>query len=85
MAQFFPNLFDNFDSDAIARGIALRNNVPTNWVNPTDKVGKIRAARAEKEAQQQQLDQGTQMADAASKLQKTTEPGSPLEEMGKMM
>jgi len=81
MAQIFPNMFDNFNSDNIARGISLRNNVPTNWLNQVDEVQKLREARALREQQQQALDQGTQMADAASKLQKKTEAGSPLEMM----
>ena len=81
LSEVKPDMLDNFNFDDIVRGVSKRNNVPIEWMNAADKVEKIRAARAEQQAQQAQLDQGTQMADAASKLQKTTEAGSPLEEI----
>lgn len=72
---------DNYDVDKIARGIAERRGVPTDFMKPEDQVEDERQARAEAQQAQQLLEAADAAADAVPKLQGKTEEGSPLAEL----
>ncbi|MBQ7731601.1 MAG: head-tail connector protein [Lentisphaeria bacterium] len=80
IAQVKPDIIDNFDTDEIARSMALANGCAPNWlVNEKDR-DNTRAARAEAAQQQQAAEQllaGTSALGA--NLGKTPEKGSPLD------
>lgn len=68
VAQFRPEIFDNFDWDEISRDMARNNGAPSRWVMDEDEVAKIRNARAQQAAQAQQMQQMQMGADAAAKV-----------------
>lgn len=80
-----PNVADNFDPDAAVRGIALRKGVPQEFMKSQKEVADLREQRNEQMQQERQMEMINKSADAASKLQKTTEPNSPLGNMGEAM
>ena len=60
-----PDLYDNFDTDAMLRGIADANGVPMAWMHPLKEVAAMRDARAQaqaKAAQAQTLMEGMKTA-----------------------
>lgn len=68
LLEVFPELADNYDADQLAREHARRSGVPNKVMRDPAEVEKMRAARAEMAQQQQQLDQGQQLADTAKTL-----------------
>jgi hypothetical protein len=47
LAEAKPDMLDNFDTDAIARGVADANGVPQTWMLPVQARDAMRQARAE--------------------------------------
>jgi len=80
-----PTIADNFDPDAAARGIALRKGAPKEFMKTQAQVDAIREQRQKQAEAMQQMEMINKGADAASKLQKTTEPNSPLGNIGEAM
>ena len=64
-AQLDPSIMDNIDSDAWIRGSGRNDGVPAEIIRPEKDREAIREARAEAQAQQMELDQAQQAADAA--------------------
>jgi len=77
-AEANPAVMDNFNQDKIVRGISDRLGIPADWLMTDEEVEGIRQARAQQEQMQQMLE----AADAVPKLGKAVEPGSPLEMLG---
>ena len=79
MAQLFPEVLDRVNSDEMAEEILESAAFPQRLIRSDDEVDEIRQQRA-KAAEQQQMQEAMQgAADAAPKLGKAAEPGSPLE------
>ena len=82
MFEMDPSVADNFNPDNASRGIALRKGVPKEFMRTIEERDGLRQARAEKQEAAEKMEMINKGADAASKLQKTTEPNSPLENVG---
>lgn len=67
-AQVDPSIMDNIDGDAWIRGSGRNDGVTEEVLRSEKARDAIREARAEAEAQQAQLDQAQQAADAAGKV-----------------
>ena len=65
MAELKPDVMDNFDEDAIARGVADANGVPQKWMRPVREVMAIRDERAKAQAQAQMAASLMEMGTAA--------------------
>lgn len=65
LAQYKPEIMDNFDADAIARFMAEANGMPHKLLVGQDQVAAIRQARAQAMAAQAAMAAGTQVAEAA--------------------
>ncbi len=76
-----PQVFDNFNDDKTARGVAERMGYPPDMMNSPDDVDEIREARAEREAALQAAELATDAAKAAPGISKKVEEGSVLAEM----
>ena len=63
-----PEVLDNYDLDAYARDGARNDGAAASLLRPVEERDKIRAARADAMAQQQQLEQAKLAAEAASKV-----------------
>ena len=80
--QINPQAVDNFDTDRIARDIAISEGCNPQWLIAEDDRDKSRQARAEAQAQQQQEEMLAGLAGNAAGLSKAPEQGSL---MGKVM
>jgi hypothetical protein len=67
IAQFRPEVLDNYDFDAISRDTSRNDGLPDSWMKDKDQVEEERAQRAEAQAQAAQQQQMMQMAEAAGK------------------
>lgn len=67
LAQQYPDMFDWLDRDKAVPGIFALRGIPARWTNSLEQVEKIRAARAEQEAQDLQLARAKEMAEVAQK------------------
>jgi hypothetical protein len=65
MAEFTPDVLDKIDSDQAIEQAADIFGVDPRLIRDAEAVQKIRAARAEQQAQQQKLEQAAAMASAA--------------------
>lgn len=83
--QFAPEMLKNIDWDKAFRGTALRKAVPVEFLRTKKELAVMAEAEAKQAKEQALMDKMTQGADALSKLQKTTEPGSPAEAIGGAM
>lgn len=77
-AALDPSILDNLNLDKIVQGVSSNNGMPTEWVRSEDEVKQLRMAKAQAAQQQNQMAMLQQAADAVPKLQKRTEPGSPM-------
>lgn len=66
LAQFRPDILDNYNFDLITRDSARNNGVPAEWLLDEDKVAEMRQARA----QAQQAQQAMMLAEQGSKAVK---------------
>lgn len=66
LATTNPEVFDNFDVDAMARDVGSIMGMRATWIRGIDQVKAIRQARAEAQQQQTQVDQAEQIAGAAA-------------------
>lgn len=82
--QFAPEMLKNINFDRAFRGTALRKAVPIEFLNTKEELQAMIEAETKQAEEQARMDKVTQLADAGSKLQKTTEPGSPLEQIGEV-
>lgn len=62
LAQLNPNALDKLDTDATIDMLADMNGVPPSLIVSGDRVAMIRQSRAQKQAQEEQMIQGAQMA-----------------------
>jgi len=62
IAQVRPDVWDNFDDEAIARELADINGMPAKTLRLPEIVAQVRAARKEAQAQAQQMEQTEQAA-----------------------
>ena len=69
VANTQPDVLDNYDIDKIARMDWELGSLPVTGMRPVEEVQAIREARAQQVAEQQALQQGLAVADAASKFQ----------------
>ncbi|HPD58062.1 MAG TPA: portal protein [Smithellaceae bacterium] len=84
MAQFDPEVMDNFDTDEIAVGTAQRKGMPVKYIRPPQVRDEIRQRRAEQMAQQRQAEELLEAGKVMPGLTKAPEQGSPAEAlMGK--
>lgn len=67
LVQVRPDILDNYDFDAIIRDGARNDGIPARWLVDKDDRDKLRAARAQQQAQAAQVQQATAMAGAAAK------------------
>jgi hypothetical protein len=81
IAQFAPDVLDNFDTDEIAVGTAMRNGMPIKYIRPPDVRDQIRQQRAEQAAKQEQAAMALEASKAMPGLSKAPESGSPAEAM----
>ncbi|OPL13581.1 MAG: hypothetical protein AVO39_10300 [delta proteobacterium MLS_D] len=79
-----PDVMDNFDDDAIVRGVYERMGGNPKWLRDTDARAEIRKQRLEQQQAMQALEAGGQAADMLPKAGKKAEEGSPLAEMMKV-
>jgi hypothetical protein len=77
IAEMRPEIWDNFDFDKSARGIARANALPEGWMMPAEDVAKLRQARAEAMQRQAEMEAVDMAAGAYQKGSKRAEPGSP--------
>ena len=68
VAQFQPNVLDNFDADEYARETAHFLSVPMSMIKPREKVLADRKVRAEQEKMQQMAAMAQQGGDAMKSL-----------------
>lgn len=68
VAEIAPDVFDNFDFDAIFRDLSRNEGVPESWLRLKEAVDELRAARAETQKQQQEVAMAEQAASAVSKV-----------------
>jgi hypothetical protein len=68
LAQFAPDVVDNFDTDAAWQMAALNEALPDGVARSKIDRDSIRKARAEAQAQAAQQQQAAAMADGAAKL-----------------
>jgi len=78
----FPNINDRIKEQDLAEAILDASDFPQALMRTDDEVEEMRQAREEALAQQQQMEQAVQMADAVPKLSKKPESGSPAEMIG---
>ena len=69
VAAAMPDVLDNYDIDRIARMDWELGSLPVTGMRSIEDVQALREARAQQVAQQQQLETGLAVADAASKFQ----------------
>jgi hypothetical protein len=81
VVQVSPEALDKVDFDVVAEEIMNANGMPKRAMRDDDAVAKIRAARQKKIAEQEALAKAQVAADAAPKLSKKPEPGSPMEQL----
>ena len=65
VAEIEPSMMDNFDMDAMTRGVSLAGGMPPSFLQAKAKVAKVRETRNQQQQQQMQVEQGTQVASAA--------------------
>lgn len=68
MAQLFPDITDNFDSDEAAQHIGRVRGVPAKIMRSKEEIQKIRTARGQAALQQRALEQTDIASGAAQKL-----------------
>lgn len=68
VAQIKPDTLDYIDEDAYAKFTGKSRGIPSEIINSQNDVIDIRAKRQQAQAQAQQLEAGTKMADIASKI-----------------
>jgi hypothetical protein len=85
LIQYDPSIMDSFNFDAIVRGTAHRNGMPSEFVRSMEEVEGMREARKKEEEAAKTMEMLKQASDAASGLGKKVEPGSPLASMGQMV
>jgi len=83
MTTLFPNVRDRINEDEMAEEILESTNFPQHLIRSDEEVAEIRRRRAEELQQQKMLEMAGAAADAAPKLSKAPEPGSPLEAITK--
>lgn len=83
--QFDPGILKNINFQRTMRGVATRKGLPGDFLNSKEEMAEMAKAEAEKAKQQQMMQALPTIADSVSKLQKPTQPGSPLEGMGEAM
>ena len=81
LIEIMPNIADNFDWDFIGTKLASSYGMPPEGILPKKMVMGIRQQRQKQIEAQKAMEQAALMADAAPKLAKAAEPGSPLEEV----
>jgi hypothetical protein len=81
IAEFKPEILDNYDWDVVAREISDSEGFPQDAILEPKVVAKIRDARAKMVQQQQQMEQAKEMVEAVPKLSKKIEKGSVLDEL----
>lgn len=67
LAGQYPQMLDHINPDKTALGIFALRGFPAKWTNNGDEVAAIRQARAEKEIQENRLDDLEKVAGAAGK------------------
>jgi hypothetical protein len=77
--QVDPSIMENFDFNKITRGMAMRNGVPAEFMRTQEELDAMHEEQKKMQEQQMMMDQLSQGADVASKLNKKVEAGSPLE------
>lgn len=77
LAQIDPAVFDNVDTDGIAKHTAKILGVPEVAIANDDTIEQVRQQRAQQQQQQQALDQANMAADTAAKAG-LTDQGGPL-------
>lgn len=80
-STIFPEVKDRIKADEMAEMILESANFPQILINSDDEVAQIRQQRAREMQQQKMLEMAGAAAEAAPKLGKTIEPGSPLAAM----
>lgn len=70
VAQFAPQVLDNFDFDKAERASSLADGMDAEWLVPEAKRDEGRKARAEQAMQQQQMEQAGAMAETAAAIGK---------------
>jgi hypothetical protein len=75
VAQFKPDVLDNFDSDKWAELYSDMLGVDPELIVPGDQVALIRKNRAQAQAQQQKMEQIQQASQAAKNLGQTPTTG----------
>lgn len=76
MAQFAPEVLDNFNADEIVTGTASRNGMPVKYMRSPDDVAQIRQSRAAAQKKAEEDQAMRDMAAQAPGLAKAPEPGS---------
>lgn len=76
-----PQVFDNFNDDETARGVADRYGMPPDMMNSPEKVEEIREIRAAEEAAREAAELMIEASKAAPGISKEVEEGSILKEM----
>jgi hypothetical protein len=67
VSQFYPAVWDNYDLDEMARDRATVTGLSSDNMRSKEDVDQMRNDRAQREAVQQQIAQGAQIAEAAGK------------------
>lgn len=65
LAQQFPEMLDWLDRDKAVPGIFAVRGIPAHWTRSEEEVLKVRAARAEQQAQDLQIQRAQEMAQVA--------------------
>jgi hypothetical protein len=85
MAQLFPESMDNVDGDGLLREAMDSAGSPAAAIRDVEDVQQIRMLKQQLMQQQMQMQQEQMLMQNMDKMNKTVEPGSPLEGMGKAM
>lgn len=79
VAQFAPEVMDNFNIDELAQGTAHRSGMPIEYMNTPEARDKLRAKRAQAQKEQQQTEELIAAASQVPNLSKAPEKGSVME------
>lgn len=76
LAQFQPELMDNFDGDAISRDMPEVSGFPLAWIRSEDDVAAMRQQRAQAQQAAEMLQGGEQVAGIADKIASAQQRGA---------
>jgi len=85
MIEASPDMIDNWDTDAIARGVPERLGWSEDWLRDIDERDEIREMRMIQMQQERVQEMALEAAKSAGQLGKAVEPGSIISEAARQV